>query len=301
MSEKIRSRAWVITWNNWTSESKSQLKELPSEYLCYAEEVGEKTHTPHLQGYVYMKNAMTCASMVKKCPGCFFMKANGSPTESRTYCKGPYLKEGHNKPENPTFVEIGKIPSQGQRTDIEATREAIAAGKRGRELHDDHTNVVWKYLKATDTYIGLCDEEKAHKMYESGFTPEVHVLWGNPGVGKSRSVLEMYGSRNIYIARKSRSGGIWWNGYRGQKIILVEEYTGWLPWAELLGLLDRYPYQMEYKGGSCWRISEKIYITSNKHPRDWHTKQDELYEALERRCTSIRLVVAPSNCEPDVD
>lgn len=38
----------------------------------------------------------------------------------------------------------------------------------------------------------------------------------------------------------------------------------------MLKYLDKYPVQVENKGGTLWYNPIKIYICSNKHPKNWY-------------------------------
>ena len=51
----------------------------------------------------------------------------------------------------------------------------------------------------------------------------------------------------------------------------------------MLRLLDRYPCQVETKGGSINFAPKKIIILSNKAPEDWYDKNKCAWEPLERR------------------
>jgi len=57
------------------------------------------------------------------------------------------------------------------------------------------------------------------------------------------------------------------------KSIIIDEFYGWIPWAFLLRLLDVYPLQLPVKGGFVPAHYDRVYITSNKSPLDWYTKE----------------------------
>jgi len=64
----------------------------------------------------------------------------------------------------------------------------------------------------------------------------------------------------------------------------MDEFRGAIDIGHLLRWLDRYPVIVEVKGSSAVLKAEKIWITSNLHPREWYPLLDEAtYLALERR------------------
>jgi hypothetical protein len=78
--------------------------------------------------------------------------------------------------------------------------------------------------------------------------------------------------------------GKWWDGYAGEKNIIMEEFRGQLPFGYLLNLLDRYDCPVEYKGGTTEFVGTHIIITVPKHPKYWYNcdHQDKV-DQLQRR------------------
>ena len=61
------------------------------------------------------------------------------------------------------------------------------------------------------------------------FKTDVVVLFGPTGCGKTRAVMDRYGARNVYIKDASQ----WWDGYDVQPVVLLDEFYGQLPYAEM--------------------------------------------------------------------
>lgn len=79
-----------------------------------------------------------------------------------------------------------------------------------------------------------------------------------------------------------------WDGYRGQTNVVIDEFRGVVNISHLLRWLDRYPVIVEVKGSSTVLCAEKIWITSNLHPREWYPDLDQAtMEALLRRLTIV--------------
>lgn len=118
------------------------------------------------------------------------------------------------------------------------------------------------------------------------FKTEVYVYIGPTGTGKSRKAAELAAQTNEPIFYKAR--GNWWDGYKQQENVIIDDFYGWLEIDELLKITDRYPYQVPVKGSYEVFNSKRIWITSNKTITTWYpTERDELLLALIRRITQI--------------
>lgn len=80
----------------------------------------------------------------------------------------------------------------------------------------------------------------------------------------------------------------WWDGYRSQSNIVIDEFRGTIDVSHILRWLDRYPISVEVKGGTRPLAATKVWITSNLDPRMWYPDLDqESKDALLRRFTNI--------------
>lgn len=122
---------------------------------------------------------------------------------------------------------------------------------------------------------------------------ECIIYYGKTGTGKSRKAFE----ENQMAYRKKP--GKWWDGYKGEDTVIFDEYrppfqddyktsgdTQEMSLVELLRVLDRYPLQVEYKGGSCQCRATKFIFTTNHNPLDWFRGNNQV-PALRRRIRTI--------------
>lgn len=87
----LKSRGWCFTLNNYTDTETHQIIEYcKSKKYIIGKEVGENG-TPHLQGYIYSKNAIRFSTLKKICSRWHLEKAKGSMEDNRKYCS----KEGN--------------------------------------------------------------------------------------------------------------------------------------------------------------------------------------------------------------
>jgi len=166
---------------------------------------------------------------------------------------------------------------QGKRRDLEALFECAKSGLSLAEAAAQVGAWAFTYARAYDRAI---DEYKAANW--AALDDEDEVLWqpptvlvfyGESGSGKSRMAAKVakanFKANNWGIYRKMP--GEWWEGYRQEEVILMDDFYGSVRWGTLLQLLDGYHgIRVEKKGGSVPWNAKLIIITSNKHPRDWY-------------------------------
>lgn len=112
---------------------------------------------------------------------------------------------------------------------------------------------------------------------------QVVVYYGPTGTGKThRAWREAMITGDPYIKNPNTK---WWDGYRGQQNVIIDEFAGRIDISYLLTWLDRYPLICEIKGYSMPLEAIRFWITSNLHPTEWYpeAKPNHL-DALLRRC-----------------
>jgi len=108
----------------------------------------------------------------------------------------------------------------------------------------------------------------------------VQVFWGSTGTGKSRTAWDELGLDSYCKDPRSK----FWDGYRDQRNVIVDEFRGSIDIAHILRWTDRYPVNVEIKGSALPLLAENIIFTSNLHPKDWYPDLDqETMNALLRR------------------
>lgn len=116
---------------------------------------------------------------------------------------------------------------------------------------------------------------------------KVQVYWGLTGVGKTKLAYEEAGLGCYFKNPRTK----FWDGYRGEQNVIIDEFRGAIDVANLLLWFDRYPVRVEIKGSSVPMCVSNIWVTSNLHPKDWFPDLDkESYDALLRRITIKEIV-----------
>lgn len=130
----MRARAWCLTINNYTFDDIIDFYELYYDkqtvtYFVVGEEVGE-SGTPHLQAFVYYKNATTRDAISKHFVRAHITKSYAFDTDKKSeaweYCK----KDGN-------YWEEGKPPSQGKLTK-EKMEEVMANPMENLHLYNQY-------------------------------------------------------------------------------------------------------------------------------------------------------------------
>lgn len=261
-----RFRAWCFTVNNPSDLEKTQLRELGTNddvrYILLGFEIGAQL-TPHVQGYVEFKKAMTMTAVKALMPRAHLENRRGTQAQATAYCK----KDG-------VFQEFGECAKQGSRTDITDFLDTVRRGATTGELAEDHPVEFVKYCKAAELLRGSLGHPRTTKT-------EVSWYHGATGCGKTRKAFE----ENAGAYFKDMSEGKWWDGYLQQSCVILDDMRrDTFKFHELLRLFDRYPLRIQYKGGSTEFNSQKIVVTSCMTPDDMYNgRSDEDINQLIRR------------------
>lgn len=256
MTTQKASRNWCLTWNNYTDENILYLETYKHTYLIYGKEIGKECKTPHLQIYMEFKSAMLFTTIKKAFPSCHIEPRFGTQLQAITYSK----KDG-------LFIEKGESKSQGVRTDLQMLAEAIINKEYTPNMFGSETI---RYSKGISVLI---EAQKKHRTE----APIVIWRWGKAGTGKTKEPYEKH-IDSVYI----KDGTAWWDNYNQEEAIIIDDFCAraW-PFRDLLRLLDRYPYQGQYKGGYHKINSPYIYITCEYHPSSFW-KDNELLQITRR-------------------
>lgn len=177
-------------------------------------------------------------------------------------------------------LEFGVMSKQGRRTDLEGVMESIQGGASMADLAEKHPAEFIKYSGGISRARFLLTSKRA-KMEDRDV--EVSVFYGPAGSGKTRAVFDLHRGD---LFKLDAGNSVWFDGYEGESVLLIDDFYGWIKYGQLLNILDRYPLRLDVKGGHTWAQWTKVYITSNRHPESWYSQG--MTPALERRLHNIR-------------
>jgi len=205
------------------------------QYVVFQNEMCPDTHREHVQGYVELKSPSRFTA-IKKMFGDDAMHlapSRGDEKSNTAYC----TKDAHGLSEEDHFCVIyGEPGTQGARSDIRGYVQSIIAHKRDRELVEEHPVEFVKYPRVRHEVRAAYAERRTS-------APEVVIIWGPTGTGKSHAAFELAGE-DAFV--KAPGDLRWWDGYTtGQNIVIDEFRDSWGPLGVLLRLLDKYPLVLE--------------------------------------------------------
>lgn len=287
------SRSWCGTLNNYTQEEfewMMTLSDLTSDvqqhgirYLVCGMEEGEEG-TPHLQIYLELTRPMRMRAVQRilspwRPTQLHLETRRGTREQAREYVASED-KEG-----SAGWVEWGewREVAQGHRTDLTRCKDLVDQGASMTEVAEEYFETWARNYRALALYQTL----KSQVSIPSWRSLNVKVFWGATGAGKTRAAFGA--SESVWLMEQPSNGAIWFDGYEHQKLWILDDFTGWIPLALLLRLLDGYPIRLPVKGAHTYAAWEHVIITSNIPPHKWYAPEVEARHpgALARRINKI--------------
>lgn len=262
-----RSRKWQITINNPKEKGfdheriKEQLGTFKScVYWCLSDEIGENG-TYHTHIFMACSDAVRFSTIKKKFERAHFEMAKGTSKENRDYIfkEGKWEKDKKKETNLPeTHEEFGDMPveRQGQRNDLIDLYDMIKQGLSNYDIIEENPAYMM-HIDKIERARQIVKEEKFKNVYRD---LEVTYIWGDTGTGKTRSVMDHYGYENVYRITDYNHP---FDSYKGQDVVIFEEFRSSLKIQEMLNYLDRYPLELPCRYLNKIACYTKVYIISN--------------------------------------
>ncbi|MBE6951227.1 MAG: replication protein, partial [Ruminococcaceae bacterium] len=240
---------------------RSILEQFPGlEYWCMCDETGEQG-TPHTHLYMASKNAIQYETIHRRFYGVHVEAANGSHRENRDYIRkeGKWLDDAKHETNHPeTFEEWGELPPDKGKSETQAERimQMVKDGKSNAEILDELPTAYSKLNYIEQARQTLLDEKYKNEWRELSVT----YIWGDTGAGKTRSIMELYGYANVYRVMDYAHP---FDSYKGQDVILFDEFRSQLPLSAMLGYLDGYPVELPCRYANKVARFTKVFLVSN--------------------------------------
>lgn len=293
----IESRKWLFTCNNpqdhgWSIEKIITILEgwKAVKYWCIASEIGVENHTPHIHFFIYNTSAINAYTIENKFHGINRKQANGTIMENRNYVfkEGVYIgSEKGNLHDYSSNKESGEPPQErgrGHRTDLCELYDMIKEGKSDYEIMEECPQYM-KQFEKIDKVRQVIREEQFKNTWRN---LQVTYIWGTTGAGKTRSVMEQYGYSNVYRVTDYQHP---FDSYKGQDVVIFEEFRSSLYLDDMLKYLDGYPVEFPARYNNKVACFTKVYIITNidlrcQYPN--HQKEEtETWKAFLRRIHEV--------------
>jgi len=259
----MTTRTVCFTINNYTTDDIVGMSAIEWHYVIVGWECGENG-TPHMQGYGELAKVTRWSSIKKSMPRAHLEGRKGSQKQAIDYSK----KEGF-------YTEHGTPKKQGARGDLDRVRDdALEGGMR--------SVTTWGNMQQ----IRVAEKFLAHNEEARDWQPDVYWLWGATGTGKSRIARELCTNKDdVYVKNTATK---WWDGYDGHENVIIDDFRpSWWDLTYMLGLLDRYEFRVETKGGHRQFKPKTIIVTSALPPATCYTGTGECVKQLLRRVSLV--------------
>lgn len=267
MAKDSQSRKWQLTINNpvekgYTHERIHQIVDGMKSviYWCMSDEIGENG-TYHTHVYLHGRGGIRFSTIKKNFDGAHFEMAKGTAQENMEYVQKTGKWANNKKSETSvqgTFEEIGEMPleRQGKRNDIDDLYCMIKDGLSDYEILEQMPESLLNLDKIDKVRQTIRQEQCKNEFRQL----EVYYIYGDTGVGKTRGIMEKYGYTNVFRVTDYEHP---FDNYRGQDVLVFEEFRSSLLIQDMLNYLDGYPLELPCRYNNKFACFTKVYICTN--------------------------------------
>ena len=234
------------------------------DYFCMADEIGA-SGTYHTHVYLYSSAPMRFHTVKRRFPTAHIDKASGTSKSNRDYIRKEGKWADTDKADTRvegTFQEFGELPKEADEKSPKMAQliQYVRNGLSNLEIIEIEPGYAFKTRD-----IDLLRQQ----LLEEKFTREnrdvaVHYLYGDSGTGKTRSIFEKHLATDICrITNYASKGNVQFDSYKGQSVLVFEEFHSQIPIAAMLNFLDIYPVMLPARYFDRVACYTTVYITSN--------------------------------------
>jgi len=195
----------------------------------------------------------------------------GSVSEAVGYCTKSKTKDG----DGFQFGQIDRHEKedshQGERTDLQRLKARAEAGETVSEilLSEDGAAAArclgWLRATCEAAQVKRCRTAVREDL-------EVCYIWGETGTGKTTYVYENEGIGDTYTVTDYAHP---FDQYEGERVLLLDEYTGQFSMPSILKILDVWPVQLSARYSNRWAAYSKVWVVSNLPATDLYAYAPE--------------------------
>ncbi len=232
-------------------------------YLCVGIEVCPESKKTHNQGWIQFKSQQRLTAIKKMVSNItHFEPCKGSAASNDRYCK----KDGK-------WKAFGTCTTQGQRTDLDALQAKIKGGATRMQIIEEDFSLYCRYRGGID--VAIQEYCKANNRQFRHL--KVLCYYGDTNTGKTRDAMaDEANGLPFKIAGNSLN---WWDGYDGEKTIVIDDYNNDVTITRMLNILDGYTLRLPIKGGFTYASWTKVYLTTNLQKEEIHVNAKPAHRA----------------------
>lgn len=269
MNDEAKALAFM---NNWFDVNKDQF-----DYLIIKLEKGGDGNV-HIQGYSYRKSQTRFETWKNLLPiGSHIESSRGTPAQNVDYISKV------DETAISDVLEFGDVPvKERARTDLDDLTQMVIDGATNAEIRNEYPS---QYLRFRQ-HINVLREEITYETFKRIQRDiKVTYLYGRTGTGKTYMIYEMYDPDDIYVVDNYGSGAF--DNYRGEMVLVLDEFRGNFQAGFMLKLLDKYPLKLPARYNDKVACFTRVYIVSNIPLSDQYYNiqqhEIEIWWALKRR------------------
>lgn len=278
MANQLRN--WVLTINNPSDDEEKTfeyIKGLPHiKYFIFQREKGEETGTEHYQLYIEFQVGKTFDTMKKYFPTAHIEQRKGTKTQARDYCSKAETRISDK------VYEFGTFAEERERSDLNDIIEMVKDGSSDEEILSAYPSQFFRYSKHINDVRQTVLQSKFKNIFRN---LDVTYIWGRAGVGKTRYVMDKFGFENVYRLTSYDRGCF--DSYKGEDVILFDEFRSSFKITDMLNYLDGYPLMLPSRYSNKVACYTKVYIISNipfeEQYIEFRQNQPATFAAFKRR------------------
>jgi len=279
------AKNWILTV--FDKEEWKWFENVEAKCRCWAfqEEECPKTGKRHLQAFISFDKEVWFRTLKSWMPTAH-VEVCVSVLRAFEYCQKAESRvdggfRGCSK-DPPANESDGGVAGGRKRSGIELMSEFVRGGGDWEECKRKFPELLFK------------SESGMRKLYElyspaftkpvDGFKPDVVIMWGPPGSGKSSTARLMFGERKFF----RMTIGKWADGYDYETGLLIDDMQpNLVPRAQLLVLMESGWCRWEVKGGTTLLNVQQVIITSNYDPLEWFPVGKEDKDKMHERGMAV--------------
>jgi len=288
-----RGNGFVFTYNNFThlpEQLTELLATLPSvAFIRFQIEKGSNG-TIHYQGYMHFSKRVYWGQLRKEIIKMGLHRLShanriASPQKASDYCAKVFdEKTGLQTKLTEPVYEWGELDiRQGERVDMAELVEDVKNGMTDIELLEKYPTHFFRYKKHIHEVRQTFLEAKHGNEYRH--LQKVIYIYGSPRTGKTTHVMNKYGYKNV--CRVTKYGQWLFENYKGQKVLLFDEFHSRVPITDMNEYLDGWLDSLRCRNADRLPMYDTVFVISNlpfhRHYPDIQQHDTEVWQAFKAR------------------